>query len=105
MTQPNTPDTTDDFNNGQPYCLIAGELLADAVALMTIVRERRPETAAFGDVPVITIDLQTRRIMVGLSLPDDKIAVVEQIDVDPSHPAEFGASSLPIAVADYGEPN
>lgn len=91
--------TSDEFNNGQPYCLIAGEIVADMIALLTLVREQRPETAAFGNTPIVTVDLRERTITVGLiDSANQKVAIVEQIDVDPGTATTFGASTLGVVV-------
>ncbi len=40
--------TAQEFQNGQPYTNIAGELVANAIVLMEAVRERRPEIKNLG---------------------------------------------------------
>jgi hypothetical protein len=85
-----------DFNNGQPYCLVAGEILADAVALARMVRTERPEFAGIPGALHVTLDARSGVILVGLLQDDGNIALIERILVDPQFPESFGSSVLPI---------
>jgi hypothetical protein len=85
-----------EFFNGQPYCAIAGELVADAVALLKLVTARRPEIGQIGGAVHLTFDARNGVVLVGLQQENGNIVLVERILVDTSSPATFGAPELPV---------
>ncbi len=83
------------------YLGIAGELVADALALFLMVRAARPEVAQFRSSSlVLTFDMDAGQINVGLRLSPERVAIIEAISVDTAQPAAFGRSILPISVPD-----
>lgn len=93
-------DGSKDFDNGQPYCAIAGELVADALAVAHIVKALRPKVATFPGTLHVTVDVRAGSIIVALLQGDGRLLLVERILCDPQQPSEFGASALPTVPLD-----
>ena len=98
-------DTTDrtttaqEFQNGQPYTNIAGELVANCIVLMEAVRERRPEIKNLGGTLHVSLDSEHGVILVGLAQADgQEVVLIERILANPREPATFGKSELPLKV-------
>lgn len=86
---------------GNPYFEIAGDLVAESMALFAAILARRPEVAAFGDRLQVVFDASSATIAAGLLLEDSegqltKAVVIERIDVNPASP-RFGDSVLDVA--------
>jgi hypothetical protein len=90
--------TAKDPQSDRPYLDIAGELVADAIALLHQVRARRPEVKDFPGTLHVSLDGAGGVIVVGLVQDSGQVVLIERILVDPLQPATFGASELPIAV-------
>jgi hypothetical protein len=87
------------FDNGQPYCAIAGELVADFIAFFKLVEAARPEIAMIKGAHHLTIDSEAGTILLGKVRQDGSMVLVERVLVDPKDPENFGASALPVATA------
>jgi hypothetical protein len=104
--QQQMPDDTKDaaeFSNGQPYTAIAGELVADALALFELVRARRPETHQIPGVLHLTVDSQAGTIIVGLRQESGDVVLIERVAADPRDAATFGSSVLPVVIDPGGQ--
>ena len=90
--------TAQEFQNGQPYTNIAGELVANAIVLMEAVRERRPEIKNLGGTLHVLLDSEHGVILVGLAQADGQVVLIERILANSREPATFGKSELPLKV-------
>jgi hypothetical protein len=83
-----------------PYRAIAGELVADVIALFELVRALRPEINLLtpGRTFHVAVDAMAGTIIVGLRDAEGDVVLVERVLVDPRDPATFGASALPVVV-------
>lgn len=79
-----------------PYRAIAGELVGDAIALMQMVRARRPEIIALPGVLHLTVDARGGSVLLGLTQDNGDVVLVERVIADPNRPSQFGASELPV---------
>jgi hypothetical protein len=99
---PTTPTPTNEPSlvSETPYRAVAGELVADAIALFELVRALRPEIALLtpGRTFHVAIDAMAGTIMVGLRDADGDVVLVERVLVDPREAATFGSSALPVVV-------
>lgn len=80
-----------EFDNGQPYCGIAGECVADAIALLHLVCLARPDVPGLPNRLIVNIDASTSVLTVGIRLEDDRVMVVERIAIDANLPQAFGS--------------
>lgn len=94
-----------DFSNGQPYTAMAGEVVADMLALLRLVQERRPETRDFPGAVVMSVHALTGEILLGLEQKDGRAIIIEQIAADPGRPDAFGSSVLAIALPADARPH
>lgn len=85
-----------EFDNGQPFTRLAGELLADLGAFVALVEARRPEITTVDGSYSLLIDTKAATILLA-KIRDDHSGglVVERVAVDPTEPETFGASVLP----------
>lgn len=81
---------SDQQPNSKPYTAIAGELIADAIALLLKVQERHPGLDVTAAGMIVNVDLSTKLITVGFRLADDSVLLAEQIRID-NDPVTFGA--------------
>jgi hypothetical protein len=88
----------EEFDNGMPYAAIAGEIVADVIALWTKVRARRPETTVLDGMIHVTVDARNGVILVGLHREDKSVVLLERVLCDPTKPETFGQSELPIVI-------
>lgn len=77
----------------------AGEIVADVMALLLAVLKNRPEVASFkSEGPVLTVDLATERLTLGLRIGGDRAVIVETFPIDPKAAETFGVSDLAIVL-------
>ncbi len=77
----------------------AGEIVADVMALLMAVLKNRPEVAGFkSQGAVLTVDLATQRLTLGLRIGDDRAVIVETFPIDQKAVDTFGVSDLAIVV-------
>jgi hypothetical protein len=83
-----------------PYRELAGELVADTLALFEAVRTLRPEIQLLmpGRNLHVAIDAMAGTILVGLRDADGNVVLVERVLVDPRDATTFGSSALPVVV-------
>lgn len=94
-------DETKEFDNGQPYCGLATELVADMLAIVKAVEAFRPETQGIKGFYRVTLNAEKGTLTVGKIQSDGTVTLLEMVDVNPAHTEMFGASILPV---NYGEP-
>jgi len=92
-------NTAQEFENGQPYSDIAGELVVNCIVLKELVDRRRPEIKKLPGCVHVTLDSEHGVILVGLAQADgQEVVLIERILANPREPATFGKSELPLKV-------
>lgn len=84
-----------------PYFRIAAEVVSDTLALCAIVEQMRPEIRQLPGMYHLMVDTRSGLIEVSKTTPIEtedgsgrRHIIVEQIAIDPTRPATFGASVL-----------